>query len=350
MKKHLTVIIIAVVIAIIAMGFSGCQSASAPAGEAAAEEGQQEKYTVGYQIYFEGNDWSLQMAEEFKYAIENEYMDMVEEIHYVSDQFDITKQMNNFDDLVTKGCDIIFLSPLDPNAMVEKIKQAEEDGIKVVVFAIDMNGEDFTSSVNVSDYEHGKVMGEWIGDLGVEGKVAVMNGIAGTQTAIDVHDGIVDAAENYPGIELLEDIYTDWDFAVTKQATQDTLQANPDLAGIITHSDPRACAEVFLESGKPLIPITWMGSNGCLRVWKENFEQFPEGTAAFTKPPYVSAIALEVGMKALQGEEVEKFVQVPIHIIEEDELDEFYNPELSDRFWAPSRLSIEATKELFPKE
>jgi ribose transport system substrate-binding protein len=289
------------------------------------------------------------MAEEFKYWVVERYSDMVEQVYYVSDQFDVTKQMNNFDDLVTKGCDIIFLSPLDANTMVEKIKQAEAAGIKVILGGTNLSGEDFTAQVNVSDYQHGFEFGKWMGEQGVKGKVAVMNGIAGTTTAVDVHNGIVDGVKNYPDIQLLPDIYTNWDYAVTKQATQDVLQANPDLAGIISHSDPRSCAEVFLESGKPLIPITWMGSNGCLRVWKENLSNGMVAQA-FTKPPRLMEVALDIGMKALKGEEIQKFTEVPVAIITEAEIDDYYRADLSDRVWWPTNLPDEVLMKLFPKE
>jgi ribose transport system substrate-binding protein len=258
--------------------------------------------------------------------------------------------MNNFDDLVTKGCDIIFVSPVDPKALVEKIKAAEAQGIKVVVFAIDMDGEDFTASVNVSDFTHAKVMAEFVAKaVGGKGKVAVMNGIAGTQTAIDIHDGIVEVMKDYPDITLLPDVYTNWDYAVTKQATQDALQANPDLAGIISHSEPRSCAEVFIESGKPFIPMNWMGSNGSLRVWKENLSKGIKLESS-TKPPDISKIALEIGFKALQGETVEKFTEVPLQIVTEADLDKFYRPDLSDRYWTGSFLPDDVIQKLVPKE
>ncbi len=364
MKKIFSTVSIVALLVVLVLSFSlmACKTAAtettaaatettAAATETTAAGAEQKKYNVGYQIYFEGNDWSLQMAEEFKYAITQEpYASMVENVYYVSDEFDVTKQMNNFDDLVTKGCDIIFLSPVDPKALVEKISQAEAQGIKVVLFGINMDGEDYTASVNVSDYTHGKSMAEFVAKaVNGKGKVAVMNGIAGTQTAIDIHNGIADVIKDYPDITLLPDVYTNWDYAVTKQATQDALQANPDLAGIISHSEPRACAEVFIESGKPFIPMNWMGSNGSLRVWKENLDKGIK-LEAQTKPPYISKIALEIGFKALQGETIEKFTEVPVDIITEAEIDDYYRPDLSDRYWVGSFLPDDVIQKLFPKE
>ena len=350
MKRIFSIISVVALLVIVVLGTTlvGCKTATETT--AAATEAAKTKFTVGYQIYYEGNDWSLQFAEEFKYAIATKYADMVENVYYTSDQFDTTKQMNNFDDLVTKGCDIIFLSPLDPNSMVDKIKQAVDSGIKVVVFGTSLAGEDYTAYANVNDYSHGKAYGEWMGGVAkVKGKVGMLSGIAGTSTAADVLKGVQDALVAYPDITLLPEVFTDWDFAKSKKATQDILQANPDLAGIITHSDPRASAEVFLESGKPLIPITWMGSNGCLRVWKENMDQM-QTAKSFTKPPYISAIALDIGMKALKGEAFEKNTEVPVHIITAADIDKFYNPKLSDRFWTASYLPEDVALKLFPKE
>jgi ribose transport system substrate-binding protein len=184
-------------------GFSvvGCKAdAGSETAETPAEEGA-EKFTVGYQIYYEGNAWSLQMAEEFKYGIETEYADMVDKVYYTSDEFDVTKQLNNFDDLVTKGCDIIFLCPLDPSSMVDKINEAAEMGIKVVVHAIDMDEADYISSVNVSDYSHGKVMAEWLVEaIDEKGEVALISGIAGTKTAVDITQATNDVFDMYPDV------------------------------------------------------------------------------------------------------------------------------------------------------
>ncbi len=352
MKKVLKTSLILLMAVALIVGFSalGCKADTGQAQESTEEAA--EKFTVGYQIYYEGNAWSLQMAEEFKYGIETVYADMVEKVYYTSDEFDVTKQLNNFDDLVTKGCDIIFLCPLDPSSMVDKINEAAEMGIKVVVHAIDMDEADYISSVNVSDYGQGKVMAEWLVEaIGEKGEVALISGIAGTKTAVDVTQATNDVFDQYPDIELVQEVYTQWDFAESKIATQDLIQAYPNLAGILTHSSPRASAEVFIENNLPLIPITWMGENGALRIWKEYIEAGIEINAkGFTKPPYLARTALDIGMAALKGETVEKYVEVPTHIITEAEIDDYFRPDFADRFWTMTTMSDERIMELFPVE
>jgi ribose transport system substrate-binding protein len=304
---------------------------------------KKDKFVLGYQIYFEGNAWSLQMAEEFKQAV-RENQKYIDKVYYTSDEYDITKQIANFEDLLTKGCDAIFVTPLAPDVLVEKIKAAEAQGVKVIVFGTGISGSDYTAYVNVDDFEHGKVMAQWLADvLKGKGKIAMISGIAGTGTAIDCKKGAMSVFEKYPNIKVMQEVFTGWDYSKTKIATQDLLQAYPDLDGIWTHSEPRACAEVFIDSGKPFIPITWMGENGSLGVWKK-YKDKGLVAEAFSKPPYISRVALEVGLKALRGEPFKKMNIVPVHVIKANEIDKFYKPNLSDKWWTPSYLP-----EMFPK-
>ncbi|MCL5071890.1 MAG: substrate-binding domain-containing protein [Actinobacteria bacterium] len=346
MKKIFLYMFLMVLILSIISSFSliGCKTKVAETTKAAKT-----KFNIGYQIYYSGNDWSLQMAEEFKYAIQHDYADMIDNLYYVDDQLDATKQLNNFDDLVAKGCDIIFVSPLDPNAMNAKVKEAVAAGIIVIGFAIEVKG-DYTSVVATSDYGRAKASALWIAkDSGVKGKVLLINGGAGTQTAIDYKNGVVDAFKDYPDIKLLPETFSQWDWAIAKKITQDTLTANPDLAAIITDNDPRYSAQVFIESGKPLIPITWHANNGALGVWKELKEKSGLKAFAVQKPVTVSKAALDIGMKALKGEKVPIHVDWPFFTLTEDKIDEYYRPDLPENLWFPTFLPDDVIHKLYSK-
>ena len=356
-SKLLLILFLCIVLFLGITTIAGCKAGTTTtAAETTAQattetpEDAKTKFNIGYQIYYSGNDWSLQMAEEFKYAIQHDYADMIDNLYYVDDQLDAVKQLNNFDDLVTKGCDIIFLSPLDAPAVAAKAEVAIAKGIKVIAFAIEAEGN-YTSLVATSDYGRAKDTAEWIADaIGGKGKVLLINGGSGTQTAIDYKKGVVDVFNNYPDITLLPETFSNWDWATAKKITQDTLTANPDLAAIITDNDPRYTAQVFVESGKPLIPINWMSNNGALGVWKEYKEKYDMKAYGNTKPPTVSKAALDIGMKVLKGEEVPKKVDWPFFILTDDKIDEHYRPDLSDNLWFPNFLPDDVINKLFPKE
>jgi ribose transport system substrate-binding protein len=343
MKKLLIgFLVVAVVISIMLTGI-GCK------GKAETATAEKKTFTIGYDIYYEGNVWSLQMVEEFKYHLEKEYSDMVKEVFYTSSGYDVTKQLNNFDDLVAKGCDIIFIQPLDPTALVDKIKEATAKGIYVIVFAIGMEGEDYTAYVNCDEVQIGQVKAEWmVKELNGKGQVVYMNGIAGTQTCIDMTTGWNSVIQKYPDIEVLPEVFTDWDYAKTKIEMTNVLQAYPDLSGVLSYDDPGAIAEAFIEANHAWMPITWEDENRAMRIWKENKDKGLKAIVQ-TKPASIGYDALKVGMAVLKGETYEKINIIPATVITEDEIDKYYKPNLPDQVYCLTTLPDDVLLELVGK-
>lgn len=323
------------------------EMAEEPAEEAAEEPAAGEKFTIGYDIYWVGNAWSLQLAEEFKYAIEQEYSDVVEEVHYTSSDGDVAKNLSNFEDLVAKGCDLIFITPQTPDNLVEVINDAMDQGIKVVVHSSAINSDNYTAYVNTDDYEWGVAAAEYIADaVGGEGKVAMINGIAGTGAANDTYEGAMSVFEQYPDINTLPEVYGEWDFSKTKIVMQDLLAAHPDIAGIWTFSEPRAIIETYIDNDLPFVPIPYHGENGEMKLWQEHKDDGLEAQVV-VKPSTMSVDALHVGMAALMDEPFEKVNIIPPGIYTYDDIDELILPGLPDKIRVPTYLPEEKLRELF---
>ncbi len=352
MKKILLWITIGIISVSMISMFSlvGCKEgvASTEAEEEIAEEAPaDEKFTVGYDIYWVGNAWSLQLAEEFKYAIEQEYSDVVEEIFYTSSDGDVSRNLSNFEDLVAKGCDIIFITPITPDNLVDSIKDAINQGIKVVVFASAIEGDNYTAYINTDDREWGVKAAEYIAEaVGGEGKIAMINGIAGTGAATDTYEGAMSVFEQYPDITTLPEVYGEWDFSKTKIVMQDLLAAHPDIAGIWTFSEPRAIIEVYIDNDLPFVPIPFHGENGEMKVWQEYKDKGLEAIVV-VKPSTMSVDALYIGMAALMGESYEKDKILPPPIFTEDDIDDLILTGLPDKIRVPTYLPVEKLKELF---
>ena len=56
----------------------------------AAGVAAEDKIKVGYDIYFLGNSWSVQLYQEFKWNIENNFADKID-VTYVESEGDISK-------------------------------------------------------------------------------------------------------------------------------------------------------------------------------------------------------------------------------------------------------------------
>lgn len=334
-KLGLLLMLTMVVVLMVSFSFLGCKTSTAADGN---------KFVVGYDIYYEGNVWSLQMAEEFKYGITKDYSDLVEKVYYTSSEGDLTKQLNNFDDLIAKGCDIIFLTPVDPGGLNDKIKEAVAEGIIVIPFGSAITGEEYTSFVNVDEFDMGKLKAEWVAkQIGGKGEVVLMNGIAGM--VADASKGANAGFAEFPDIKVVQEVFTDWDYAKTKIEMANILKAYPNLAGVWNYDDPRACGEAFMELDHPWIPITWEDENGALKMWKDNMANGFIGEV-ITKPSSISRPALDTGMKILRGEKVDKYVKVAPSTISAADIDKFYRADLPEQFYTVTNLPDDVIKKI----
>ena len=71
-----------------------------------------EKFSVGYDIYFGGNSWSVQLYKEFE-AEAARQGDAVE-VAYTESELKVDKQIANIEDLLTLFVNAFFLSPISP--------------------------------------------------------------------------------------------------------------------------------------------------------------------------------------------------------------------------------------------
>lgn len=353
MKKIIIWLVVgalAITMAFMGMACRAATTTTTAAAKTTTAETAGKKFTVGYDIYWLGNGWSLQFAEEFKYAIQQkEYADLVEKVYYTSSEGDATKNVNNFEDLVAKGCDIIFITPITPDNLVESISKAVDKGIKVVILGSIIKGDKFTASVNADDKLWGSDAAKFIAKAtGGKGKIAMINGIAGIQTVLDTYAGAMSVFKDYPDIKPLPEVYGSWDFSKTKIAMNDLLQANPDIAGIWTYSEPTACVEVYIDNKIPFVPITFHGYNGDLELWKQ-YKDKGLVAEAVTKSTYISEIALKVGMAALTGKPFEKVTIVPpVHINVED-IDKYIKPGLPKDVMTDTHLPNSVLEKIFAK-
>lgn len=96
MKKVLALVLCtALLLSLAACGGASSSSAAAPAspseasGASTAEPAAAgEKIKVGYDIYFLGNSWSVQLYQEFKWNAENKFADQID-VTYVESEGEI---------------------------------------------------------------------------------------------------------------------------------------------------------------------------------------------------------------------------------------------------------------------
>jgi len=350
-KKLLTKILAVAMAATMTLGLVACggteSTPSAPEAGGASTEATEtgEKIKVGYDIYYLGNSWSVQLYQEFKYNAETAFADQID-VTYVESEGDISKQIANLEDLIAQEVDVIITTPNDTTALNATLQEAMDAGIKVILLAATIDGDSYDSLITVDEVEFGRVGAEWLVEqLGGEGKIVCLNGISGLSTSEQRYSGAKEVFDANPGIEILAVEDAGWDYATGKTVMSDLLAAYPEIDGVWSQGGAMTLGaiEAFQAANREIVPMTGEDNNGLIKAWDELGS---EGIGC-AKPTWLSRVALETAVKMMNGETVEKDQIYPVQTITTDEIDQYVHPDLSDDVWCGTELPEDVLKEIF---
>lgn len=314
---------------------------SGPAGAAG-------KYKIGYDIYWVGNSWSVQLAAEFKAEVAR-HPDEIAGVDYVESDLKSDKQIANIEDLITKGVDAIITTPISPTALIPTLKKARAKGIKVILLASTIRSQDYDALVTVDDVDFGRVGAQWLAEkLGGKGKIIVLNGVPGISVSDDRWKGAKSVFDKYPGISVVATAPANWDYAQAKVAASNLLAANPHIDGIWSQggSMTLGAIDAFEAAQRPLVPMTGEDNNGYLKRWA-SLRSKGFSSIATSKPTWLASESLKVALSLIKGEPVKKDNVFPVPVIDDATLDKFVKMDLPDSFWNNTRLSDEQVRAIF---
>lgn len=325
------------------------QATSQPTSQAMGSQGQ--KFTIGYDVYYLGNSWSVQMYQEFKSAAEK-HPDQIADVVYTQSDNQAEKQVSNIQSMIAKKVDAIIMTPVSPSAAVPVIEQAKNAGIPVILLAATADTKDYTALVTVDDFQYGKTQAEWLAKrLNGKGNIYVLNGIAGIAVDSQRWQGAQSVFGQYPDIHVVASQYANWDEATAKTVVSNMLAAHPDVDGVWSQggSMTLGAIEAFEAAGHSLVPMTGEDNNGLLKKWKQLRDS---GNAQFdciavAKPTWLAEEALNVTLDILGKKPYQKDSILPPPVITSDTLGQYVRPDLPDSVWDNTHLTDQQLKDLF---
>ncbi|WOQ68613.1 substrate-binding domain-containing protein [Microbacterium limosum] len=243
----------------------------------------------------------------------------------VSDaQNDTQKQLNDVQDMITKGATVIILNPVEPESATPIVELANSNDIPVITVDRSSAGGDVASHIASDNVEGGRLICDWLGKkLNGQGQLAVLEGIAGTSPELDRDKGCKEALANYPGIETVASQPADWDREKGYTVTQNILQANPDLNAIFGRNDLAAlgAVEAAQQAGK-LADITVISFDGI----QDALESIKAGQLSATvvqDPILMGETAVNTAVALAAGESVDKIQNLAVKVADATNIDEF---------------------------
>ena len=163
---------------------------------------------------------------------------------------DITSQIAQIEDQMTKGVDGIALAPTDPDALAPIVDEALAEGTKVVF--VDTNGKNEGVTFIGTNNEMGaKLAADYICKNVPKGSdVAILQGIivqsTGRFRADGSHKGLTEC-----GLNIVAEQPGDWDRAKGQAVMENILVGNPNIKAVFASNDNMAlgAAEALKQAG-----------------------------------------------------------------------------------------------------
>jgi ribose transport system substrate-binding protein len=241
----------------------------------------------------------------------------------VDPQSDPARQLNMIDDLIRQKVAGIFLCPIDSDGVKNGLLACQRANIPVI--AVDNGVADSNlviSTVQSDNYNAGKVVGDdMLKNVRQGGKVIILGYPSALSARLRVQ-GFKDAVAGR--LQIVGEFDGGADTAVSLKPSEDSLQANPDLAAFFAINDPSALGAVQAVEAAKKTGIAVYSVDGA-----------PEGKIAIQQgkllgtgaqsPINIGKISVEVMYKHLNGEKVNAETLVDTFIINRDNVSR-YNP------------------------
>jgi ribose transport system substrate-binding protein len=301
----------------LSIGLLSCGPGAAPLAERSSEKTTEKPKVVGAALLTQTHVFYQDMVS----AMQEEGAKQNLTLHVQYAEFDSSKQNNQIETFLLQGVNALIIAPNDSAGIAPVIAEARAKGVPVFTVDIAAHGADVVSHIASDNVKGGEILGDYLANLlHGKGNVAIIDhpSVASVQERVA---GFEKALAKNPDMKIIQKVPGEGQRDKAFRATQDLLQANPDLNGIFGINDDSALgALAAVEAAGMQDEVIIVGYDGT-----------PEARDAILKGKALKADTVqfpkEIGRQAIQtiaayfrGEAVPKVVPVRVDIIDQARL------------------------------
>lgn len=230
-------------------------------------------------------------------------------------------------DLTDQGVDAVCIAPNDQDALVNTVAQTHQR-MPVVVFDSGVKTQDYTAFIATDNRKGGQMAGEEMLKLLGEGggKVAVVRGIAGSESTTQREEGFIEALKKNAKVSVVE-VRGDNDELKSRQASADVLTREGDVAGFFGPSEP-VCKGILgaLGDASKAGKIRFVGFDGGNELAR-GMDEHKIDALVVQRPVLMGELAVKAAVAALRHQPVDKLQRIDPMLITQDNKD---TPDIRD--------------------
>jgi len=305
----------------LSMGLSvSAQAQEGPAGSP--------PWTIGFSQDTMDQPWRAFMVTSAQ-AQAKKYPELIKEFIFTDAKGTNEKQIADVEDLISRGVDLIMMSPREAQALVPAVEAIKKAGIPLIVLDREVVGEDYNVFIGGNNLQIGEGLGKYAVDkLGDKWNFLEIEGVPGATPTIQRHEGFASALVGKDGIKRLDAQPANYDLAPAIPIVEDWVtRYRGQFNAIYAHSDPMILGAINVLKGAGFKPgeVFLIGVDG----QREAFEAIKDGWLQATSIYATGgALGVDMAVRVLKGEPVPKRITTETPVITPENVDEFYDANL----------------------
>jgi ribose transport system substrate-binding protein len=244
-------------------------------------------------------------------------------------EVDVEQQVQIVENLIQRRVDAILLTPSGSREVVPVISRANRAGIPVLNLdtRVDMDllasdNANIATFIGSDNYEGGYIAGRYVGEvLNGRGKVAILEGIPGHETADSRQSGFLAGLSEFPDVQVVTSQTANWERNLGYNVFENMLQSFSDVNAVFAANDLMAlgAVEAIASSGRSPDDVIVVGFD----AHSEAVEAIQRGTmhATVAQNPFeIGRAGVEYAYKVLNGENIPDDITIEIRLITRDNL------------------------------
>jgi ribose transport system substrate-binding protein len=311
-------------------GTAECFSPASPDTAKVGFPAKKGPYKIAFSNSYFGNNWRDEMLKIADgYVKEADVKQYIKEFKVYNSGQDVAQQIAQIRQAILSGVDAIIVNAAQPSGLDPILEEVAKRGIVIVAFDNTVTSKRAVN-INNDQFQMGKRWAEFLAEQTKgKGTVLMVRGLAGTPVDNQQASGAKSVFEKYPGLKIVE-VYGNWDVGATQKAVANALASTPQIDGVWGTAACTGTIQAFLQSSRPLVPMTGECDNGFMRLVAE--KKVP--ALVIGQPPAMVAVAIRATIALLQGEQLPKEISLPLEEITTEKMVAGQNffPQLPDGF------------------
>ena len=245
-------------------------------------------------------------------------------------QGDVNKEISNIESLIARNVDAIIVSSLSGKAIYPAYKQIAQAEIPLIIGASGVPDDPeipYVSYVATDEVEMGQKAAQYIAKMMEDkGNLVILDGVTESTNSILRSEGFMPEIKKHSDIKIVSQQSGEWLRLPSMEVMTNILQANSEIDVVFAQNDEMAfgAIEAIKKAGR-MDEIKVVGMD----AQKEALEMIKETDeyVMSVKNEWDMATALQVAIDAIRGKEVKKKVELEAPVVDDSNIDEFYDPE-----------------------